>query len=60
LIVESRAKHRLMPKSGNQVNSRVLSTAVCLLLSTFKKGKVMAFAFEKLAVYQKAVDKRIK
>ena len=45
-----------MPIKGFAFRERVPSTAVYLPLSTFKKENAMAFAFEKLNVYQKAID----
>jgi len=49
-------QNRLAPIKDFAFRKRVLSTAVYFLLSTFKKRIAMAFAFERLIVYQKAVD----
>jgi len=46
----------LTPIKGFAFRESVAFTAVYLLLSTLKKEYAMAFAFEKLIVYQKAVD----
>jgi four helix bundle protein len=55
LRVESRTE-RLIAAREKIYKKKLFSPAVNFLFSTLKRDKKMAFAFEKLIVYQKAVD----